>query len=82
MDEALTQDLKKQGYDTVKVVVALLKGFIIAAIAYFVSLGLTLIIRRFGGTQATEALEFFDACFAALTYFAVAAKDLLEITFK
>lgn len=82
MSNSLWQHIQTQWDDTIKVVIALLKGFVVAAAAYFVSLALTIIMRRIGGTDAAEALEFCDGYIAALTYVAVAGKDLIELTFK
>lgn len=82
MSDGLKDYVLAQRDDTAKVIVALVKGFVVAVVAYFVSVGLAMIIRNFGGTAAAEALEFFDGYVAALTYVAVAGKDLIELTFK
>jgi hypothetical protein len=74
-------NLRKQWNDTVQVVIILLKGFVVACVAYFVSLGLSTIINKFGGESA-QALKIFDEANAAVTYLIVVGKDLIEYGFK
>ena len=79
MADDLKTSIAKQRDDTVIVVVILLKGFVVAAVAYFVTLCLTQIFKYFGNDGvSTEALKFFDECSAAITYLVVVGNDLLE----
>jgi hypothetical protein len=83
VSEKLKANIGKQWNDTVFVIVILVKGFVVGTVAYFVSLGLTLIMKQFGSDgESASALKFFDECTAAGTYLVVVAKDLVGYAFK
>jgi hypothetical protein len=79
----LKKRIVEQCDDTLLVVVILLKGFIVAAIAYFTGLVLVLIMKKFGDDlESADLLKFVDKCSAAITYLVVVGKDLFQYTSK